>query len=1185
MGLILLIIPASILLIWILARPPRRVEGLLVAYLLPICFLFAYVAWHARTSDLDPADVNINSASAAEIAQGTGIPIDIADGMVRLRLSHGAIPSLSDIPTLGSTSEENRRYVSELAAKKNWKALRAIARFGKISDSNDSDQSGLYPNLDLRVRAMQALPGKIIDLQKSPRAVLIGYLGNEPVVDRIIQFRTTEWKPYPDEILRISDIPSIPKDRVVLRTREEAFSLYWKTIALLLAMILGMHIYLRVMKSRADEFLLPLMGSLGVIGVVMLFSVASPLKVSAAFLGMPLLIGGHQPKYLAQALAVLLGLALLPFAYKLVHRIGRESALGAIAIAVIAPLAANAFARWGTVSIPALLLLGAGFVATAHYLGKNGSVPQASLSDLTKYVAAGILITIVLVMGRLVAGKSGYAPFLEFARIALIVYTARLCDEHDFFLGGKLKRLPASAVIPFVLLWLVALVLTILAREMGVLLLLWIPCILLIGYAFSWREVLAGLGLLAIGGKLVLWLGIGPFRDRVAMWLNPWHYIPSGGYPFSAQMAQAWQRMASVPNPIAGLGLGRSTSADFTTNTQDLILPLYYEQLGFVGVALIIVLFLMILHRLFRISLCARDRFDHWLGLGFASVLTMQTVYIIGANFGAWPLTGVTLAPLAFGKAACLTAFTMVWVVLGISGSGDELPMGLVPVRRKRAVAWTFAAFALLSIYAAGKAIKIGVIDRNENAFAHYGSNDAMNTRIWARLSDLPRGCIIARTNSASYQNTKTLAKPGEKKDERVYSLGPAAWPVVGVSCKYGTTGGERDWLGRLTGVYSLVQEESRRGTSNALETALLDQWRAEHHPLWHARSQWREKLVPRDVQTSIISSLQVDAYQRLSEYLSNSMFRNGLRPRKGAILLADIRTGEILAKAQFPSVDPNLLSSGWMTWDRCATDPSGYFDPNGQIIDLVDNTDRAPGSTAKLNTIMALLSAGEGGRRFWCGPGVKVNGHVIRDFHNGQHGWVNAEKILKYSCNRGAAQAAEIVGPRRLLSLYREKLRYSLPHMDRPARSFRKDYDKIAFGQVISASLEEMMITLCAIARGGEAIEPHVLHLPPDDVDRWRVCSRATAGALSRYMISVAKPGGTAYVVYNGKVAWPSKTGSAEVAGATKTDAWFVGFAPAQKPRVAFVLWVEEDGTGGNMANNIGVVSVVNHALSALGN
>jgi cell division protein FtsI/penicillin-binding protein 2 len=363
----------------------------------------------------------------------------------------------------------------------------------------------------------------------------------------------------------------------------------------------------------------------------------------------------------------------------------------------------------------------------------------------------------------------------------------------------------------------------------------------------------------------------------------------------------------------------------------------------------------------------------------------------------------------------------------------------------------------------------------------------------------------------------------------------------------------------------------------------LLADWRAERHPLWRIRSKTEGLLKPRDVQSTIISSLQFEAYQKLSDYLTGSQYRNGSRPRKGAILLVDIQTGEYLAKAQFPSPDPNTISYDWSSWDSAVTDTSGFLDSNGNIIDLIENTDRAPGSTAKLNTIMALLSSGQGNKKFWCGPGVKVNGHVINDFNDGSHGWVDASKIIKYSCNRGASQAARAVGPSKLLSLYRSKLRYRLPHMELPEASFRKDYDKIAFGQVISASLTELMTTVCAIARGGEAIELHCIQKHPEDVERWRVCSKDVAAKLSKYMLEVARPGGTAYSVYNGMVAWPSKTGSAEVAGAKKTDAWFVGFAPAGKPKVAFVVWVEEDGTGSNMANQIGLVSLVKDALSAV--
>jgi hypothetical protein len=594
---------------------------------------------------------------------------------------------------------------------------------------------------------------------------------------------------------------------------------------------------------------------------------------------------------------------------------------------------------------------------------------------------------------------------------------------------------------------------------------------------------------------------------------------------------------------------------------------------------------MIIIYRMFKISLGAQDRFGHWLGLGLASSFAIQTVYTLGANFGAWPLTGVTLAPLAFGKAACLAALLAVWMVLGISESAETTPAGYVPRKRVKTVRWAYAAMVVLILWTVGKAIKIGVLDRDSVALARYGPRQAMNRRVATRYATLPRGDILARTSSVDYDSVKVIAGNAESGNGREYPLGPASWPVVGVSCPYNTTGGESIWRSRLTGAYHLVQEGPIFGDPDkALETVLLADWRAEHHPLWHVRSNRDDLLKPRNVQSTIISSLQLEAYQKLSDYLTGSQYRTGTRPRKGAILLVDVQTGEYLAKAQFPSPDPNAISSDWSSWDSAVTDSSGVLDYNGNIIDFVENTDRAPGSTAKLNTIMALLSLGQGNREFWCGPGVKVNGHEIHDFGGASHGWVDAAKIIKYSCNKGASQAAKAVGPSKLLSLYRSKLRYQLPHMEHPEDLFRKNYDKIAFGQVMSASLMELMTTVCAIARDGEAIELHCIQKRPEDVEHWSVCSADVAARLSKYMLEVAKPGGTAFSVYNGKVAWPSKTGSAEVAGAKKTDAWFAGFAPANNPKVAFVVWVEEDGTGSNMAKQLGLVSLVKAALAAEG-
>ncbi|HPP74267.1 MAG TPA: FtsW/RodA/SpoVE family cell cycle protein, partial [Armatimonadota bacterium] len=990
---ILLLVVSLIVLTAIFARAPRRAEGLLIAYLMPCLAFFAYVTWHNKTAELNHTGVNINTATPAEIAQATGIHLELAELLTEYRETNGRYSSLSSIPTLGSASIADRKDIRQLSEKKDWKTLGEIANTGKIPDSarpglikgvvraanpGQKQSSGLLPEMDLRARAIQAQPDPEIDLAKSPREILLGVLGNEAVVDRIIQFRRTEWRPAPGEVLRISDIPAVPKDKIVLRTKEEATQLFWLVIFLLIGFVIGLHVHLKRRNSTADEFLLPLMGALGVLSVIMLFSVSSPLKVPAAVPGIPLLFGSAQPKYIGQALAVFLGLALLPFAYRGVRFIERSATMEVLALAALGPLAANVFASSGAGSIPAILICGALIAAGLYRMERRKSA---------QYTAVGTIVIALLAIGRILAGRSGYAPFFEFGKIALIIYTARLCAEHDFFFGGKLKQLPSSAVVHFVSVWLVAILLTLLVKDMGVLLLLWVPCILLIGFAFSRREVLAGLAMLLIGAKIVQLLSLGPFQDRVAMWLNPWTYIPTSGYAFSSQMAQALHRIASVPSPIAGMGLGRGTLASIATDTQDVILPLYFEQLGFIGVALVVLIYLVIMHRLFRIGVHAQDRFSHWLCLGFASVFAVQSVYMIGANFGAWPLTGVTLAPIAFGKAACFSAFVMVWISLGVSETAGESPAGHVPKKRVRTIGWVFAGLILLSLWSVGKALKIGVIDRDVNALAHYGPGRVMNSRIAAKLASLPRGSILARGMSSSYKNTKVLAGQDKNINTRIYTLGPAAWPVVGVTGPFGTTGGESLWRSYLTGTHALVQKGSVvENPQITLETALLSKWRAEHHPLWRASSEWDERLEPQDVQTTIISSLQLEAYRRLSDYLSGSLHRNGLRPRKGAILIVDVRTGEYLAKVQYPSVDPNMIRSGWIAWDRFVTSPNGYVDSNGQIIDLVDNTDRAPGSTAKLNTIMALLSSGQGKAKFYCAPGIKVNGHRINDFGDAAH-------------------------------------------------------------------------------------------------------------------------------------------------------------------------------------------------------
>jgi len=251
-------------------------------------------------------------------------------------------------------------------------------------------------------------------------------------------------------------------------------------------------------------------------------------------------MGSAQPEYIGQALAVFLGILSLPFAYRLVRFIERSFTQDIIALAAIAPLAANAFARgeYGR-SLPWLsrTVISSGLIA----FNRRGAA---------RYV---IIATVVTRCSPWKAGgrKIGLRSIYRVREDRLDRLHGQAMRRARLLLWGKLRALPSSAVVQFVSVWVVALLMTLLSRDMGVLLLLWLPCVLLIGFAFSRREVLAGIGMLVFGAAIVMWAGIGPFRDRVSMWLNRGITLRLR-YLFSSQMAQAFHRIASVPSPAAG---------------------------------------------------------------------------------------------------------------------------------------------------------------------------------------------------------------------------------------------------------------------------------------------------------------------------------------------------------------------------------------------------------------------------------------------------------------------------------------------------------------------------------------------------------------------------------------------------------------------------------------------------------
>lgn len=293
--------------------------------------------------------------------------------------------------------------------------------------------------------------------------------------------------------------------------------------------------------------------------------------------------------------------------------------------------------------------------------------------------------------------------------------------------------------------------------------------------------------------------------------------------------------------------------------------------------------------------------------------------------------------------------------------------------------------------------------------------------------------------------------------------------------------------------------------------------------------------------------------------------------------VVMDPKSGEILALANMPTFDLNKVGE---------SDPASRR--NRAVTDLYE-----PGSTLKTITACAGLEEGVISPQdtFHCSGSMRIGRRTIRcSLHSpflGGHGAVDVAKILRYSCNMGAAGIGLRLGKEKLykyekaFGLY-EKLGSGMLGEITGWHDRWQDWAdvrlaNIAFGQGIAVTPLQMTRAYCVVANGGLLMKPYVvkeIRGPggiPEKVYKPRVIRRViseeTAAVVSEMLYGVtSQPFGTGKParVEGYKVA--GKTGSAQKASTTgrgyasgKFIASFVGFLPVSDPRVVILVAVDE--------------------------
>jgi cell division protein FtsI (penicillin-binding protein 3) len=311
-----------------------------------------------------------------------------------------------------------------------------------------------------------------------------------------------------------------------------------------------------------------------------------------------------------------------------------------------------------------------------------------------------------------------------------------------------------------------------------------------------------------------------------------------------------------------------------------------------------------------------------------------------------------------------------------------------------------------------------------------------------------------------------------------------------------------------------------------------------------------------RDLVLSIDSKIQSLAFAALKGAVEQH------RARAGAIVVLDVRTGEVLALANAPSYNPN---------NRARL--SGAQLRNRAITDLFE-----PGSTLKPFTVALALESGKVTPRTLVATAsgrLTMANYTIRDLHPAKA--MSVAQVLQKSSNVGAAKLALALPREAMWDLFRRVGFGAAPELGFPGaaagrlrhyRTWRPiEQATMAYGHGISVSLLQLARAYTVFARDGELV-PLTLVKTGTAAATEKVLSAQAARAVRAMLELAVQPGGTGprARIMGWRVAGKTGTAHKQENGAYAADKYlasFVGFAPASAPRLVVAVMLDEPSAG----------------------
>ncbi len=321
---------------------------------------------------------------------------------------------------------------------------------------------------------------------------------------------------------------------------------------------------------------------------------------------------------------------------------------------------------------------------------------------------------------------------------------------------------------------------------------------------------------------------------------------------------------------------------------------------------------------------------------------------------------------------------------------------------------------------------------------------------------------------------------------------------------------------------------------------------------------------------------------------------REAFADEAGGAVFMDPWTGEILALASAPFYDPNVFADG-ITHDEWE---SIQGDPRRPLHDRTISSSYAPGSTFKIVLAVAGLETGTitPDETVYCAGSVRIYDRPYRCWKRGGHGRVDMREALTHSCNvyfylLGQKLGVEAIHRYGSMFGLGRKTGVDLPG-ERPGVLPSDEWKRQALrepwypGDTISVAIGQGLLTvtpmqlakaISGVATGGRVPRPYIVAGQEPEVTTVRIRPEHLEVIRGALVDTVRE--GTARRAALPDVQVAGKTGTAQVykhsAGIDadklpkpeRDHAWFVGYAPAERPRIAFAIVVEHGGHGGTSA------------------